>query len=134
MLLALILTPATPDGSACYMLRLAKLGPCGMDDRRIVVIEVIASGQLQINGEPLNHSALGERLETIFRTRYQRFAFVTAEAAVPFQAIADVIDVAAFHLDNVALLPPRDQLREGRFECPVVVPVHQLTAPSQFGR
>jgi biopolymer transport protein ExbD len=86
-------------------LRIARMGPCYPGDRRVVVIQLLADGSININVDPVSRSELGNRLDGIFRTRAVRLAYVTAEPNVPFGKVAAVIDIATMHLDHIALLP-----------------------------
>lgn len=99
-----------------FRLRLAKLEPCGFDDRRIVVLQALPAGRYRINVEDVTIGDLPGKLETIFRTRAERVVFVTAEADVPFSRVAELIDVAATQVDNIALLPSLEMLLRPRKE------------------
>lgn len=102
-----------------FNLRVAKLGPCGTSDQRLVVVQAFAQGRLRINADEVSYAQLGASLEAIFRTRAERFVFVTAEPDVPFSRVADVIDIASVYVDHIALLP--SPLQPGTEVCPAIV-------------
>jgi biopolymer transport protein ExbD len=115
-LLVLAVFASTPPVSHGFRLRLAKLEPCGFDDRRTVVLQALQAGKYRINVEDVTIGELAGKLETIFRTRAERVVFVTAEADVPFSRVAELIDVAATQVDNIALLPSLETLLRPRKE------------------
>jgi biopolymer transport protein ExbD len=120
LILATLVTALPP--SKGFNLRVAKLVPCGMDDRRIIVIQTLADGRLRINAVEVSHAQLGASLEAIFRTRAERFVFVTAEPDVPFSRVAEVIDVASVYVNNIAFWPTDHGLFEpGTEMCPEIV-------------
>jgi len=45
---------------------------------------------------------LADRLRAIFRTRAERVLFLTADSNLPFQSVADVIDISESVVDFVA--------------------------------
>src|SRR5580692_1624900 len=105
-----------------FNLRVAKLVPCGLDDRRLVVVQALAHGRLRINDDEVSYGQLGASLEAIFRTRAERFVFVTAEPDVPFGQIADLIDVASVYVDHIGLWPQAQaRLQPGTEMCPEIV-------------
>jgi hypothetical protein len=107
-------------------LRVAKLEPCGADDRRIVVLQALPVG-FKINVEDVSIDELAGRLEAIFRTRAERVVFITAAADVPFGRVTQLIDVAATQVDRIALLPkPLEYFsRLHNLRCPALVPIGQ---------
>jgi biopolymer transport protein ExbD len=115
LLIVSALAGSTPV-SRGFRLRLAKLERCGFDDRRIVVLQALEGGKYRINVEDVTIGELAGKLETIFRTRAERVVFVTAEADVPFSRVAELIDVAATQIDNIALLPSLETLSRPRKE------------------
>jgi hypothetical protein len=123
LLIAAALLASTGGGvSRGFSLRVAKLEPCGTDDRRIVVLQALPTG-FRINVEDVSIGELAGRLEAIFRTRAERVVFITAAAGVSFDRVAQLVDVAATQVDRIVLLPktlefyvqPHDEL------CPAVV-------------
>lgn len=80
------------------------------DDRRETFLEVLENGDLRIldSGAPqdVKRSELAQRLEEVFRTRSVRVLFIEADSNLPFQSVAEVIDISKPHLNFVALLTP----------------------------
>jgi len=66
----------------------------------VVVIQVLADGNLRINQEPVSFDKLGSRIEEIFKSRATRVAFIRGEKPVEFGVVANVIDV--MHTSGVA--------------------------------
>jgi len=66
----------------------------------LVVIQVLADGNLRINQEPVSFDKLGSRIEKIFKSRATRVAFIRGEKPVEFGVMANVIDV--MHTSGVA--------------------------------
>ncbi len=80
------------------------------DDRRDTFVEVLENGDLRIldSGAPqdVRRSELGQRLDEVFRTRAERLLFVKADPNLPFQSVAEVIDISTPHVSFIALLTP----------------------------
>jgi biopolymer transport protein ExbD len=70
--------------------------PCQPDvlSDRIIVLRVTKSGELFINAEPVRWTDLRSRLSAIYSTRSRRELYLRAEDGIPFQTVADAIDVA----------------------------------------
>lgn len=86
------------------MVSIATATPCGMDDTRTVVVQVLSHGEVRINSEDLRREDLDARLEEIFRTRAVRLAFVVGDPELQFRQVAEVIDTTAKHVDYVAIV------------------------------
>ena len=97
----------------------ARLEPCGNDDRRNVVVQVLSHGGLRINVEDVKREDLNRRLEEIFKTLAYRYVFLTADLDLPFGEVAQVIDSAAKQIDYIAILTPSilNQARGGSLFC-----------------
>jgi len=68
-------------------------GPFPLPDR-IIVLRITNTGELFINMEPLRWAELSTRLAAIYRLRMNRELYLYTEDEVPFQTVADAIDVA----------------------------------------
>jgi len=79
---------------------------CGDDDRRSIVIHVLEGGKIKLNMEDSDRLKLGKRLGEVFETRAEQVVFISADPQLPFQDVAQIIDIATKHVDNVALLSP----------------------------
>jgi len=68
---------------------------------RTIVVELVKSdgehANLTINQEPVTWETLRERLVAIYKTRAERVMFVKADEELPFDYVAQVIDIA--HMD-----------------------------------
>jgi biopolymer transport protein ExbD len=106
--LALILTVIAVSSSVSkgLALRVASIEPCGADDRRVIVVQALANGRVKIGAEDLNLSKLGDRLSVILRTRAEKLVFVTADRDRPLEEVVQLIDIASYHAEHIALLPP----------------------------
>ena len=70
-----------------------------------IVVQVLSGNLLKINDEPHNWETLGPRLETIFKQRATKIAFVRGDDAVLFQQIARAIDILrSSGADRIGLL------------------------------
>jgi biopolymer transport protein ExbD len=83
---------------------------CGDDDRRTIVIQVLQGGKIKLNMEDSDRVRLGKRLHEVFKTRAEQVVFISADPQLSFQDVAEVIDIATKHVDNVALLSPTQKL------------------------
>lgn len=103
---ALIAAPALGLSVVPFMAFSSLHGPTGFDvrlpsarcafrgDERITVLRITDAGTLFINAEQENWKGLGGRLSTIYGTRSHRTLYLSAEDRVPFQNVADAIDIA----------------------------------------
>lgn len=72
----------------------------------VIVIEVLSSGELRINQQPVAWDELGNRLEAIFKQRATKVGFIRGEAPVEFAQVARVVDVMHGSGISVGLLTP----------------------------
>ncbi len=84
----------------------AKQIDCGDDDRRTVVIHVLQGGKVKLNMEDSDRVRLERRLHEVFKTRAEQVVFISADPQLSFHDVAEVIEIATKHVDNVALLSP----------------------------
>jgi biopolymer transport protein ExbD len=89
-----------------FAVRIARVAPCGWDDRRGVVVQVLSHGGLRINAEVVKRVDLEWRLAQIFKTRVYRYIFLMGDPDLPFGEVAQVIDTAAKQVDYVSILTP----------------------------
>jgi len=71
-----------------------------------VVVQVLSSGELRINQQPVAWDELGSRLEAIYKERAKKVAFIRGEAPVEFAQVARVVDVMHGSGISVGLLTP----------------------------
>ena len=79
------------------------------DPQRTIVVQVIDRGAgmpgLKINQDDVTWDTLQGRLEDIFKTRAEKVMFVKGDDNIPFQNVAQVIDIAhAAGVDKVGLI------------------------------
>lgn len=72
----------------------------------VIVVEVLSSGVLRINQQPVAWDELGSRLEAIFRERATKVAFIRGDAPVEFAQVARVVDVMHGSGISIGLLTP----------------------------
>lgn len=75
-------------------------------DPEVIVVQIDGRGDLRINQEPVAWDQLGNRLETIFKERARKAAFIRGEAPVEFALVARVVDVMRGSGISVGLLTP----------------------------
>ena len=72
----------------------------------VIVVEVLSSGELRINQQPVAWDELANRLDAIFKERATKVAFIRGEALVEFAQVARVVDVMHGSGIGVGLLTP----------------------------
>jgi len=88
----------------------------------VIVVQALANGRVKIGAEDLNLSKLGDRLSVILRTRAEKLVFVTADRDRPLEEVVQLIDIASYHAEHIALLPPLNVLRQPEHPiCPKVI-------------
>jgi biopolymer transport protein TolR len=68
-------------------------GPSKPDPNQII-LEIKADGSMAINTQPVESSALGQRLYEIYSVRPDKLLFIKADDARPYQEVIQAIDVA----------------------------------------
>jgi len=107
LFLTLIAITAGFHNPTGLVVRIALATPCGYDDRRFEVVQVLSHGGLRINSHDLKREDLASTLAEIFRTRAPRhFIFLAADPSLPFAEVAQVIDSVAKQVDYIAILTP----------------------------
>jgi len=76
------------------------------DPEGIIVIQLRSDGELRVNQEPISWDQLDSRLESIFKERAHKVAFIRGEAPVEFALVARVVDVLHGSGISVGLLTP----------------------------
>jgi len=72
----------------------------------VIVVQVLSSGELRINQDPVSWDELGNRLDATFKRRATKVAFIRGEALVEFSQVARVVDVLHGSGIGVGLLTP----------------------------
>jgi len=86
---------------------------------RYAVLIIQSDGSVRINYDPIARSDLARRLKQIFGTRKGKGIYLWADRDVPFQSVAEVIDIAKTQMDYVAIITP--SLRNGT-GCRLIIP------------
>jgi biopolymer transport protein ExbD/biopolymer transport protein TolR len=76
------------------------------DPVAVIVVQIRSNGDLRINEQPVSWEELSGRLETIFKERARKVAFIRGDAPVEFQLVARVMDVMHGSGISVGLLTP----------------------------
>jgi biopolymer transport protein TolR len=76
------------------------------DPVAVIVVQIRSDGDLRINEQPVSWEELSGRLETIFKERARKVAFIRGDAPVEFQLVARVMDVMHGSGISVGLLTP----------------------------
>jgi biopolymer transport protein ExbD len=72
----------------------------------VIVVQVQRNGDLRINQEPVSWDHLADRMESIYKERATKVAFIRGEAPVEFALVARVVDVLHGSGISVGLLTP----------------------------
>ena len=107
LIIFMVITPLTPKGLDALVPQPSKDKSPPPDEvlNRTIVVSIDIAGNLKINQEPTNLTALGSRLEDIFKTRNERVMFVKGDPGVTFGTVAEVIDIAkGAGIDKIGLI------------------------------
>jgi len=115
---ALIAAPALASIVAMFMVFEPYETPTGLDvglatqlcesggDNRLIVLRITDTGKLFINFEEVDWNNLAGRLSAIYSRRAQRTLYLSATDGVPFQTLADAIDV----IENTPVASPNSPI------------------------
>jgi biopolymer transport protein ExbD len=110
LIIFMVITPLTPHGlDALVPQPPPPNAPKNTAPDRTIVVQVIKGGgerpMLKINQDDVSWDNLESRLGEIFKTRAEKVMFVKADTDLPFQDVAQVIDIAhGAGVDNVGLI------------------------------
>jgi biopolymer transport protein ExbD len=107
LIIFMVITPLTPKGLDALVPQPSKEKTPPSEDvlNRTIVVSIDAQRNLKINQEPTTLSALGPRLEDIFKSRNERVMFVKGDPSVEFGDVAAVIDIAkGAGIDKIGLI------------------------------
>ena len=91
LIIFMVITPLTPVGLETLLPQPANVEP-GVDYKTIVV-QVLRNNRLKINEDTATWENLGQQLESIFKLRAEKVAFVTGDDTLVFADVARAIDV-----------------------------------------
>jgi len=96
LIIFMVITPLTPKGLDAIVPQPgpkdAKVDPEVL--AHTIVVSIDAGRHVKINQDPVDIRELGSRLEDIFKLRSDRVMFVKGDPTLPFEAIAEVIDIS----------------------------------------
>jgi biopolymer transport protein TolR len=107
LIIFMVITPLTPKGLDALVPQPnpkdKQVDPDVMN--RTIVVSIDAQHEIKINQEPTTISALGPRLEDIFKTRNERVMFVKGDPSLHFADVAQIIDIArGAGIDKIGLI------------------------------
>ncbi len=106
IIIFMVITPLTPKGLDTLV---PQPSPNAQPDpeqmRKTVVVQVALGGRLKINNDDTTWKDLGPRMETIFKDRAEKIAFVKGDNDVLFMDVARAIDIMKeAGIDKVGLI------------------------------
>ncbi|MGD0125833.1 MAG: biopolymer transporter ExbD [Terriglobia bacterium] len=115
LIVFMVITPLTPKGLDAIVPQPgpkdAKVDPEVL--AHTIVVSVDSGRHVKINQDPVDIRDLGSRLEDIFKMRSDRVMFVKGDPTLPFEAIAEVIDISkGAGVDKIGLVTK--SLEEGQ--------------------
>jgi len=115
LIIFMVITPLTPHGlDALAPQPPDKNKPQQDTDQRTVVIIIDKDKTMHINNEDTNMKVLGDRLESIFKTRAERVVFVKGDPDLNYEVVAQVIDIAkGAAIDKIGLMTPKVEVGNG---------------------
>jgi biopolymer transport protein ExbD len=105
LIIFMVITPLRPKGLEARVPNQPKPWVSKGPVPGTIVVSVDADHSIRINQELTTLSALGPRLEEIYRTRNERVMFVKGDPGVVFADVAAVIDIAkGAGIDQIGLI------------------------------
>src|SRR5271167_3951665 len=106
LIIFMVITPLTPHGLDALV---PQPNPNQKQDveleNKTVVVQVLANNKLKINNEDTTWEGMGPRLETIFKDRAEKVAFIKGDNDVEFKDVAHAIDLMKqAGIDRVGLI------------------------------
>lgn len=118
IIIFMVITPLTPKGLDALVPQPPKNKDSNpAPDARTIVVQVLKGGgdrpALKINQDDVTWENLQGRLTEIFKERAERVMFVKADESLPFQDVAQVIDIAHdSNVDKVGLITAKVEAGE----------------------
>jgi len=97
LVIFMTITPLTPKGLDAAVPQPPPPGtppPPADELNRLVVVSIDKTGTIKINQEVTERSALGGRLQDIFKTRNDRTMFIDGADDLQYDEVVQVIDIA----------------------------------------
>ena len=110
LIIFMVIVPVTPKGLETLIPQPPKANePVSPADERTIVVTINKDHSMLVNTEPIAESALGKRLEDIFKTRAERIMFVKGDPDIEYMYVAQVIDIGhGAGVDKIGLMPFKD--------------------------
>jgi biopolymer transport protein ExbD len=95
LIIFMIITPLTPKGLDALVPKPDKNQKPRQDViQRTIVVSIDAQRSISINQQPVTVGDLGQRLVDIFKNRNDHIMFIKGDPKLPFQDVAEVIDIS----------------------------------------
>ena len=110
LIIFMVITPLTPHGLDVLAPQPPppNAPPPPPDQDRTVVIVIDKDKNVKLNQDPIEMSKLQDRLIEVFKTRAERVVFVKADGDLPFDVVAQAIDMAkGANIDRIGLMTPK---------------------------
>ncbi|MGA2902796.1 MAG: biopolymer transporter ExbD [Candidatus Korobacteraceae bacterium] len=112
LIIFMVITPLTPRGLDALVPQPPKDKNQPQNNERTIVVQVLKGPGnqpvLKINQDDVTWETLESRLSDIFKTRAEKVMFVKADSDLPFNDVAQVIDIAhSAGVDKVGLITAR---------------------------
>jgi biopolymer transport protein TolR len=106
IIIFMVITPRVPNGLDAIVPQPSPNQQQNTElENKTVVVQVESNGKLKINQEDTNWDALGPRMETIFKERAEKVAFVKGDNDVLFMDVARAIDIMrGAGIDKIGLI------------------------------
>jgi biopolymer transport protein TolR len=109
LIIFMVITPLTPKGLDALVPQPPKEQQKQQPNDRTIVVQVLENPggrpNLKINQDPTTWDTLGDTLTEIYKMRAERVMFVKGDRDVPFEYVAQVIDIAhGAAVDKVGLI------------------------------
>ncbi len=94
IIIFMVITPLAPKGLNALIPQPDKgERPNEVQIEKTIIVQVLDSEKLKINGEEASWDSLGARLSDVFKERAEKVAFVQGEGRVRFFNVARAIDI-----------------------------------------
>ena len=106
IIIFMVITPRVPSGLDAIVPQPSPNQQQNTElENKTVVVQIETNGKLKINQEDTNWDALGPRMETIFKERAEKVAFVKGDNDVLFMDVARAIDIMrGAGIDKIGLI------------------------------
>lgn len=112
LIIFMVISPLVPVGLSVVLPEPPETISPPREPVDVVVVQVLRDAALWINQQPVAWQDLQARLETIFKLRASRVAFVRGEGEIEFGAVARAIDVMrGSGITSVGLMTPNSKTR-----------------------